>query len=868
MNTPPVPTPLVKPSEPHNISDPLEEAFQIIEDVADISNADFIKRVFTQLPENAYPAICTKKDDPTVGGWSAKRADSVVDYLSSDTNNYVGCSSFHIDADGSFNVRKENFAAIHFLMLDDLGTKYPLELLGDFETSWLIETSPGNYQVGIIFSEPLVDGQEATQLLDAIIKAGLSDPGASGPMSRWARLPEAINGKNKYIDESGLPFQCKLVKFQPEKRYTSEEIMVGLKLESATIVVKRVGVNPTTPVQHSNEVFTPKANENPIISALKARGLYKKLLGSAKHDITCPWVDEHTDALDSGAAYFEPNEQYATGGFCCQHSHREKYHISELLEFLNVQNIEARHKPVLRLVAGEIDRIVDNVEKELANSGNIYQSGGLIVSVKTDLLTGNPTILPVTREALTRILSSILIWEKSDGRSKSWVRCDPPVRHISILFDAQNFKHLPPLAGVTRQPYIRESDGQLVTETGYDPISNLFGVFDSKAYNIPANPTFEMAQEALVLLTDLLGEFHFVADTDKAAALSAMFTAVTRPTLDFAPAYHVKAPVFGSGKTYLCDLLGAFAAPGGNAKVSYPATSEEATKVMLSLLMTGPAVIEFDDMDTDWIPHGTIKRMLTADKITDRILGYSKTATVSTRTLILGSGNNVGPVRDLLRRVLTINIDPRVATPATMVYQGSPVKKVREQREKYISAVFTIILAWKGAGRPKCNDKNIVTYNGSWSDYCRHPLMWLEQPDPVTALLEQVTHDPDAEKLLVLFKEWHIIFGSKATTVRKVVETAQGSKADLLDAIREFPIEDRGSINNSKFGWLLKRNANRIIGGFELQKAEADGRGAWKVIEVNPSPRDLTTKTVMSEKKKLEMANNERLDELLGMDTI
>jgi hypothetical protein len=97
--------------------------------------------------------------------------------------------------------------------------------------------------------------------------------------------------------------------------------------------------------------------------------------------------------------------------------------------------------------------------------------------------------------------------------------------------------------------------------------------------------------------------------------------------------------------------------------VSYPTTSEEATKVILSLLLTSPACVEFDDMDTDWIPHGVIKRMLTADAITDRILGVSKTATVSTRTLFLGSGNNVGPIRDLLRRVLTIHLDPRDPPP-------------------------------------------------------------------------------------------------------------------------------------------------------------------------------------------------------------
>ena len=77
------------------------------------------------------------------------------------------------------------------------------------------------------------------------------------------------------------------------------------------------------------------------------------------------------------------------------------------------------------------------------------------------------------------------------------------------------------------------------------------------------------------------------------------------------------------------------------------------------------------------IPHGTINRMLMAGHITDRILGVSKTATVNTRTLFLGSGNNVGPIRDLLRRVLTIHIDPRCATPATFSYKGFPVDKVR-----------------------------------------------------------------------------------------------------------------------------------------------------------------------------------------------
>jgi hypothetical protein len=420
-------------------------------------------------------------------------------------------------------------------------------------------------------------------------------------------------------------------------------------------------------------------------------------------------VQEHTDALDTGTAYFEPDEFYSVGGFCCQHSHRDKYHIRALLEFLGVCAVEARHKPLIRVVAGDLHRVVDAAEKELAARARHYQAGGLIVSVSTDPTTGDPSIVPTSAPALTRELSIAATWEKYDGRAGEWVRCDPPSRHVAILYDAQRFRYLPPLTGVARQPYFRGSDGELITQPGYDKAAQRFGVFDARQFVIPdLTPT--AARAALTLLEGLLSEFHFVAATDKAAALAAIFTAVLRPTLPHAPAFHVRAPVFGSGKTYLCELIGAFAGSGGNAKVSYPTTSEEATKVILSLLLTGPACVEFDDMDTDWIPHGIIKRMLTAETITDRILGVSKVATVSTRTLFLGSGNNVGPIRDLLRRVLTIHIDPRCTTPATITYKGSPVEEVYRRRGVYVAAVLTIIQAWRRAGSPHGEVDSIVTY--------------------------------------------------------------------------------------------------------------------------------------------------------------
>lgn len=820
-----------------------------------ITNTQFIADIFTRIPDGASAAVCTKQDDPGNGVWIANRADKGIEKLLAGNNNYVSCSSFYPGKDGSFKARKDRFAACHFLMLDDLGTKIPLDRLADFELSWLIETSPGNHQGGIILSDPITDGAVAERLLAAVINAGLCDPGATGPLNRWARLPIAINGKPKHADEAGAPFHCRLITWQPQKCYTPHEIADGLQLELAPAGrpkkrVKPSVDNPRSMDNDADDVLTPKAAENPVVITLKARGLYKTPLGSGKHDITCPWVLEHTDQVDSGTAYFEPDDFYPLGGFCCQHSHRERLHIRNLLEFLGVPNVEARHKPLIRIINGELHQVVDAAEKELANRGRHYQSGGLIVSVSTDPTSGDPSIVPTTAQSLTKELSAAVTWVKFNASAKDWVRCDPPQRHIAILYDTGSFHHLPPLAGVVRQPYFRESDGELITQAGYDEGSHRFGVFDARQF-ITSDPTLEAAQAALALLEDLISEFHFVSPADKAAALCAIFTAVVRPTLAYAPGFHVKAPVFGSGKTYLCELIGAFAGPAENSKVSYPTTSEEATKSILSLLIKSPAVIEFDDMDTDWIPHGVIKRMLTAEKITDRILGVSKTATVSTRTLFLGSGNNVGPVRDLLRRIVTIHIDPRCATPATMTYRKFPVEKVRKERGRYVAAVLTIILAWRKAGSPRSNVENIVTFGGAWSDYCRHPLMWLGHSDPATALLEQVKHDPDGDSLKELMAEWQGAFGSTPTTIRKVVETALRTNTNLLDAIREFPVEERGEINRSKFGWLLKKNANRVVDGYEFKKSEAEGRTAWRVVAVSlppltPSPPlpSLVVKTV------------------------
>jgi len=798
------------------------------------SNAAFVAAVFRDLPEGAVAAVCSKRGDPERGGWPAVAAGRVDEQCQPTRNNYFCIASLRRGDDGSLKARKGSFAALHAIVLDDVGTKVPAERFAGFEFSWVIETSPGNHQAGVVLDPPVTDLTVAERLINALVGKGLCDPGARGAV-RWARLPFGVNGKRKHRGKDGAPFACRLVDLRAQRRCSVQQLAVALELDLAP--ADRPGARMQAAAvavriaDGADDVFSPRPAENPVVAAFKARGLYKRQIETGKHDVTCPWVDEHTGAVDHGSAYFEPSDGFPLGGYRCQHSHGDRYRLRQLLEFLGVSEDEARRENVIRVLPGAIHRVVRAAETVLAQGGHFYQSGGLIVTIAVDPATGDASIVPLTQQALTKELARAARWERPDPRG-GYIVCDPPQRHVSIVYDARHFERLPVLAGLARQPYFRE-DGELVTQPGYDPVSQRFGAFDPALFPLP-EPTAEAARAALALLLHLIEEFYFAGESDRSAALSAILTAVVRVALCLAPGFHGHSPVSGSGKSKLCELIAAFAGPGSSQRVSYPTTSEEATKVLLSLLLTGPAVIEFDDMDTDWIPHGVINRIFTSATISERILGHSKTATVGTRVLILGSGNNVVPLRDLRRRVITIHLNPRCDTPATLRYTRDPVRMVRVDRGKYVAAALTIIRAWLAAGSPRADVDNIASY-GAWADYCRHPLIWLGLPDPATSLLEQVRHDPDADALRALMTAWRAIFGASPTTVRKVVEAAANPiHGDLHDALFELPVVERGEINRSRLGWFLKKHANRIVDGYEFRRCMADGRVAWQVVPAMP----------------------------------
>ena len=510
----------------------------------------------------------------------------------------------------------------------------------------------------------------------------------------------------------------------------------------------------------------------------------------------------------------------------------DKYRTGALLEFLGVTFTAAKHKPTIKAEAGNIGSIADAGERELAATKRYYQRGGLIVSIATDPESRETVIKPVSQPALLRALSGCAIWTRYDARSDADVVIDPPPKHVNVLFDSEAYAHLAALSGIARQPHLRP-DGSLVRDAGFDALTGLFGVFDTRLFSVPDKPNRQQALDALQELRGLLTEFEFKNAHDEAAALAGTLTAAIRPSLTTAPMFHIKAPQIASGKSYLSGIIAAFASPSTPSAVAFPSNEDECQKLLLATLMAAPGAVVFDNLTTDLIPYKSLCSALTEEFLTGRILGVSKTATVGTRTLFLSSGNNVDAVKDMARRCITIAIDPKVETPAERLFKGDPLTTVRKDRARYVSLALTVIRGWLVSDDAPTACKPIASY-GQWSNWVRQPLMWLGLPDPAKRVFEQLAQDPDRETLGRLLHAWKATFGTSPAMIRESVDKALNGHAtdELREILREIA-DERGEINRRRLGKWISRKQGVIVDGLRFERASGTTSAErWQVKSV------------------------------------
>jgi hypothetical protein len=576
----------------------------------------------------------------------------------------------------------------------------------------------------------------------------------------------------------------------------------------------------------ASHVYTPAPDTNPVVSQLRRAGLYLRPMGEGAHAVTCPKASEHPPGFSAEAVYVEPTTIQPFGRYACGHAHAEKLEIDDLLDHLGLTPAEARVNARIRLHPGATHLAVAAAELVLAERP-YFQSGGALGRIIKGP-DGRASWQRLNDHTLSAVLATLIQWERK--LKEGWVPCDPPRQVVQQLLFGHDRPHIRRLEGLAHQPFLR-ADGTLVTRPGYDPRTCIYAAFDAEDYDFGV-PTEDTARASLADLCSLIREVSFATDADRSAALSLLLTAVIRPSLTQAPAFNITAPYSGSGKSHFTKLAALFASSAPAYSVSYPTTAEEAIKAVPSMLREKPAVILFDDMQTDWLPHGAINKALTSPTITERVLGLTGTITVGTNALFMGTGNDIEPIGDMRRRVVSIRLEPDDHTPALRTFQSDPVAEVRKNRPRAVMAALEIIRAFQAAGSPTADVPPIGTFE-EWSTWCRQPLLWLGLPDPATSLIKQVNHDvdQDARKHFLIALREH--FGSAQFLVQEIIKAADRDD-ELRDVLAELPVMAGNRVNAKKLGWYLKNNCQRPIGGLRVEPRDAPRqRRAWRVLKAD-----------------------------------
>lgn len=277
---------------------------------------------------------------------------------------YMGTATVKRHKDGNIYNRKEQFARWCVLVLDDIGTKIPLEKIPEeFEPTYIIESSPNNFQYGYVFDKPIEDYEQARALIELVYSGGFSDEGGK-LVNKKVRLPEGINGKK---GTEKYQFRVALRKTDGPL-YTPQEVLKALSLsttwdeilESAHDVRQRnravIGTSLWSPM--NAQYASMDGVIDPIVEWLADNNLIRSMDGEWI-EIYCPWASDHTEGGDT-ASYspigYGDDEFKAHRAYNCFHSHGDSQKTQHFLDFVaeNGGPECACYDPAAALVASHV----------------------------------------------------------------------------------------------------------------------------------------------------------------------------------------------------------------------------------------------------------------------------------------------------------------------------------------------------------------------------------------------------------------------------------------------------------------------------------------------------------------------------------
>ena len=537
-------------------------------------------------------------------------------------------------------------------------------------------------------------------------------------------------------------------------------------------------------------------------------------------------IDACTDTVYAGKAIYE---YVAANGIGC---------IQEELERItNAYAASGQPRQVIRVISGKADEHIRTMQQALiARKCPVFKRAGRLVYPhwSLQLIAADPDdpddrdrhVLDVklelfNLEELTDMVAHhAVIFQQMNKKTGEWYDIDPPEALMRTLLKSRH-NALDEIVGVVASPTMRP-DGTIITERGFDRKTKLW-YQPPPAGEIKLGPigeTKEQAQDALKLLKDLLAECAFAdgdkpQSVDRAAALAALITAAVRAAFKSAPMFFFHKPEPGTGGSYLTKIISTLTLGREASPLITTGIKNELPKELAAAAVQAQPILFLNNLTSD-LESPMLAQMLTERKADVRPFGKNtETVPVDCGSMtVLANGNNVKVVGELVRRCVSCRLDTKMELPEQKTYRNNPLAMILNDRGKYLTAVFTIVNAFrKSKARPQ-----IIRLNDfeQWSRFVQAPLVWLGEADPLQSQDDLRARDPSRNavrnRVGALVKHFwrEPQFAAKQVYDKTMLKDQTGGwlHAELFEA---FSNDDGEPLSPKSIGRLLTNSENRVV---------------------------------------------------------
>lgn len=420
---------------------------------------------------------------------------------------------------------------------------------------------------------------------------------------------------------------------------------------------------------------------------------------------------------------------------------------------------------------------------------------------------------------LTQATDWLNVKQTRDG-DEVRVPTDPPkkvVENVSVAWEQWPF---PALDRVVSSP-VFSKDGELRTEPGYHPASRTLYLPPEGLHvpPVPTAPTAEDVRKAAGHLKELLQDFRFVEDADRASALALLLQPFVREMIwGQTPIFSITAAVHGTGKTALAESL-LLPSLGRVDSMPEPHGDDEMRKALTTVFRAGAPVVFFDNVDR-FVSYPSLASALTKETWSDRLLGGNERLHAPITCTWLMTGNNPSYSGEMARRVVSIRLGKQ---PDDYTFALSLPRWAKQNRGDLIWAACVLVRAWVVAGKPPPPDAvPLLRSYGPWRRVLGGVLAF-HKVRGFLDNLEAVQADANTEEGALAYLCDVVVNkedkGDEPFTASEVLHYVQDDPDAGSEILRASKAGERSN-DAIRLGAWMRKQRGRTVNGYRLDRLE------------------------------------------------